>query len=111
VSAVEETIVLRFADEQTRKDFLGDLLARFPFDGQSESRIIGMASGDAMSVSDAIQAALQTSTLDSFERHDFAVDMCNAVNWQDCERIAAEWDLRWEQGDFVDVRALQGGVA
>jgi hypothetical protein len=42
---------------------------------------------------------------ESTEREEFALEMCNCNNWDDCLTLAKEWELQHEDGRFIDARA------
>jgi hypothetical protein len=104
----EATFVFRHSDEKEARRFCKELFETYPFCGDGPTQVIACATGDAMSVSDAVRAALMCNSLDAYyERTEFALAMCECVNWDGCMKLAGEWDLRYDQGEFVDARTEQ----
>jgi hypothetical protein len=109
---VESTYVFSHADETEARRVSKELFERYPFGGDGATCTIACGRGDSMSVHDAIRAAMECRALDfSTERGEFALAMCECLNWEQCMALAAEWELRWIDGDFVDMRAASAGEA
>jgi hypothetical protein len=100
----EATFVFRHIDEAEARRFCQELFATYPFAGDGPTAVIAASTGDAMSVSDAVKMALECSAIDPSEQREFALEMAECNNWEDCMALAAKWDLRHEQGEFIDAR-------
>lgn len=100
------TFVFYHASEEDARGFRTEMISRYPFGGAGKdvSQITAMATGDAMSVSDAMRMALECRALDRHERSEFALELAECVSWDDCVAHAKTWELRVRDGDFVDDR-------
>jgi hypothetical protein len=100
----EATFVFRHADETEARRFCKELFASYPFGGDGPTNVVACSVGDAMSVQDAVRAILECRVLGSFEREECALAMCECLNWDDVQELAAKWEIRWENGEFVEGR-------
>jgi hypothetical protein len=100
----EATFVFRHADEAEARRFCKELFDLYPFCGPGPTCVIACSTGDAMSVSDAVRMALECTAIDPSEQREFALEMAECNNWEDCMTLAAKWELRHEHGEFLDAR-------
>jgi hypothetical protein len=59
---------------------------------------------DAMSVLDAVRAAVETRALDSSEMRDLAKEISYLDTWEECLDVFASWDLEYVDGELIDLR-------
>jgi hypothetical protein len=101
------TFVFRHADEGEARRFCSEIMKLYPFGGAGPTCMTACAVGDAMSTSEAVIGALECTALHDTERHEFVGEIAACNNWDDCMKLAEKWELRWEQGAFVDARKIE----
>jgi hypothetical protein len=101
-----ETIVFRSRDEAAAQELRTHIFTRYPpMRDDAPTCISACATGDAMSVQDAMRMALECREFDIYEQRELALEMAECVNWDDCIKKAEEWGMGVLHGDFVNATA------
>jgi hypothetical protein len=103
------TFVFRCAGPKVALEFRKAIFEKYPFDSSLPVSMVACATGDAMSVSEAMRMALECRALDSYEQRDLALELAEQSDWHYCLKHAeAEWSLVVsETGEFVSASAIE----
>ena len=102
------TFVFYHADETARRAFCSEMFDRFPFGGDTPTRLTAIATGDATGVSEAMRMALECEDIDRHEQKDLVLELAECTSWEDCLAKFTEWELEPKDGQLVDLRAASG---
>ena len=102
------TIVLSHFDEVEARLITQALHKRYPMIRAPRSRrktqMTGIAMGDLMSSNEMAISILESRLLSADERAELALAILTCGDGEECDKVMAEWDVKIESGELVEVK-------
>ena len=102
------TIVLSHVDEGEARAISQALHKRYPMIRTKRSRrkthMSGVSMGDLMSLNEMAISILESRLLPRDERAELALSILTCNTQAECDKVMAEWDVKIEMGELVEVK-------